>query len=120
MATRSTVIGNGTTTGTGWVTLFTCPAGYTALVKTIVGGFEGAAIDTQYVLSVAYQPSGGPVIPILSASAYNIDPAGRASAGGINIWLAMLPGDVMLISDDGLARWNVTASGALLVGVATD
>lgn len=122
MTVRSTVLGTGLTAGAVPVSLFTCPAGFTAVVKGIGGGTEGALGPGQEGTAfLHYQASGGPIIPVYSLFSFgsSTNPSPLATQGPAPAcFLTALPGDQFLASDDGVTAWRLVLFGALLDGVA--
>lgn len=90
MATRSKRLAIGSLGSSGSHSIYTCPAGVTALVKHAVWE-DGSGTVTTSVMSVQAVTSGatGPVFAAFDLAAYHL--------GGGDTWVVLEPGDQLLL-----------------------
>lgn len=108
MATRSAVLGWAhDPTSSIEQPLFTVPAGYTYILKTITL-FNGSS--SNQTITLYYVPAGGPSITLYTTTTF-----GPATNVWFNIWWVFEPGDSLsfLVSGN---KWDLYASGAALIG----
>lgn len=106
MTVRSALLGKGTSGAGSFATIYTCPAGTTAILKDVILTLTGAG-NTRAVVSVDSGPH----------ASYLLDQALSAPFQMSNRFVVLEPGDQIKAFSTG-GTFNVRLCGAELDGVA--
>jgi len=120
MATRSKLLCSGSSAGAAPVTLGIVPANTTWIVKQVSASGPSQAPNTPAWAGVGHKVSGGPLVFFQSLQLYQQE-AGIPffyTTNGPPIWEVFMPGDSLVVWDDGTTNLDWTISGAELSGVA--
>lgn len=120
MTTRSTRVAAGTSAGLGGVSIYTCPADTTVIVKAMAVGGPPLVAGSVTFWSVSHRLAGGAGDVCFLSSEVYWQFTGLPASGGIwsGLWEVLIPGDELVVFDDGSQVLGFVASGAELAGVA--